>query len=415
MPTLTSIQQRNKIISYGLLLVAPFFSSLLAIRQWKTPYAKNRLIGVIVFIGMTALPEGDLEYYQAYYYYNANQSLETMWYNLVSLKEGKFYVGFLSFLFGLFFQHHTIYFGFLYFIFGYYLINFVFLVYEYNKGIVSTRWGGFLFVSFALFFSIRNSVNLAFYTGAIFILYYLAKSILLSNTKLLLPILLAPLFHFALAIIFLPIVLFLFLKSKTYVCIMLVLLSYAIPQTVVTGVFGDLASDNKDTLVENKYKGYASEDGMERLNKRYEEGALSGNFKLTLLNNIREIIFNYLLNISLVLLLFYHKKFAKDLTLLNLYNLILLLWSVSNVMLNISNGNRYQIFHLTLSVLFLILFYQSQIKSNFKKIYYAIVFPILFIFGIMNLYASNKFISTNFFVSNYFIEIIIPTTHEKSD
>ena len=31
-------------------------------------YAKNILIGVIVFIGMTAFPEGDLERYQNYYY-----------------------------------------------------------------------------------------------------------------------------------------------------------------------------------------------------------------------------------------------------------------------------------------------------------------------------------------------------------
>lgn len=415
MSSLTSIQNRNKIISYGLLLIAPFFSLLFALRQWKTPYAKNMLIGVIVFIGMTALPEGDLERYQAFYYYNANQSLETMWYNLISLKEGKFYIGLLSFLFGLIFQHHAVYFGFLYFIFGYYLVNFVFLVYDYNKRIFSTRWGGFLFITFALFFSIRSSVNLAFYTGAIFILYYLTKSLLQSNTKLLLPILLAPLFHFALAIVFLPIVLFLFLKSKTYVCLLLVLLSYAIPQTVVTGILGDLASDNKDTLVENKYKSYASEDGMERLNKRYAEGALSSNFKLTLLNNIREIIFTYLINVGLLLIFLFKKKLLNKDYLLHWYNFILLAWALANVMENISNGIRYQIFPMALGVAFFVVLFQNNFKTKLLQLYYILTFPILLIYGLMNLYASNKFISTNFFVSNYFVELIAPTTHEKSN
>lgn len=415
MSSLTSIQNRNKIISYGLLLIAPFFSLLLALRQWKTPYAKNMIIGVIVFLGMTALPVGDLERYQYYYYNNANLTFETMWYNLISIKEGKFYISLLSFLFGLIFQHHNVYFGFLYFIFGYYLVNFVYLVYDYNKGIVATRWGGFLFISFALFFSIKNSVNLAFYTGSIFIIYYLAKTFLQSNTKFLLPILLAPLFHFALAIVFLPIVLFLFLKSKTYACAILVILSYAAPQTTVITLLGDFSKGKEDTIIEDRYNNYASEDGKERLEKRYTEAALNANFKLSLLNNFKDIIFNYLLNIGLVLIFFYQKKYIKDTIILNLYNLILLYWALSNVMLSISNGSRYQIFHVTLTVLFLLLLHQNNIKSKFQKFYYALVFPVLFIFGIMNLYGSNQIIPTNFFVSNYFVELIAPTTHEKSN
>lgn len=404
---------RNKLFSYVLMLISPLLSFFIALREWKSSYAKSVFIGVIVFIGMTALPEGDLEHYQAFYYYNANQSLDTMWYNLISLKDGKFYISLLSFLFGLIFQHHTVYFGFLYFIFGYYLVNFVYLVYDYNKVIVATQWGGFLFISFALFFSIRNSLSLAFYTGAIFIIFYLTKAILQSNTKLLLPILLAPLFHFALAIVFIPIILFFFLKSKTYVCVVLVLISYLIPQTLVTGSLGDLANDANGTLVEKKYKSYASEDGSERLNERYAEGALNANFKLSLLNNIKDLIFNYLINIGLVLLFFFRKKFNKDTLLLNYYNLILLLWAVANIMLNVSNGVRYQIFPMVLSVAFFIFLFKNK-TTKLLSYYYILTFPILLLYGLMSLYASNKFISTNFFVSNYFIEIILPTNHEKS-
>jgi hypothetical protein len=414
--TSTYITKRNKFLSYILLLISPFFSLLLALRHWKLDYAKNILIGVIVFIGITALPEGDIERYQAYFYYNATQSFEVMWHNLITLQEGKFYIGISIFLFGLFFDHHNVYLGFLFFIFGYYLVNFVFLVYNKNQYLKKTKFTFFLFVTFALFFSIRNSLNLAFYTGAIYILYWITKSVFNDyNYRYLIPILFAPLFHFSLALIFIPIGLFLLLKSKTYVCVLLVMISYAIPQVAVTTILGNLASDNEGNLVEDKYESYASDGGMKRLEDRYEKGALNANFKLSLLNNIRAFIFDYLINIGLLIILFFYKKFKKDKLQLYLYNLILLLFAISNIMLNISNGNRFQIFHLTLTVVFFLLFYQNQIKSKIVKAYYMVVFPFLFIFGIMNLYASNKLISINFYVSNYFIEIIAPTTHEKSN
>lgn len=411
----TTISKRNKIISFGLLLISPLFSLVLALRNWKVNYAKNIFIGVIVFIGMTALPEGDLERYQEIYYYNLTQSFEVLWHDLISLKEGKFYISFFSYIFGLFFNHHNVYFGFLYFIFGYYLVNFVYFIYDNIKYLKKSKFGLFLFVSFALFFSIRNSLNLAFYTGAIYILYWLTKTLLKRNIKHLTPIFLAPLFHIALVLVFIPSGFYLILKSKTYLCILLALFSYAIPQVVVTNVLGSLAEDNENTLVESKYKSYASEKGMDYLNERYSKSASQANFKLSLLNNIQTFIFDYLINFGLLIIFFFYKKFKNNELQVYMYNLILLLFAMSNIMLNISNGGRFQIFHLTLSIVFFLLFYQNLIKNKVIKIYYFIIFPIIFIFGIMNLYATNKLISTNFLVSNFFIEIIAPTTNEKSN
>ena len=408
----TFISKRNEIYSYGLMLIYPFFSLLVALRYWKVNYAKNIFIGVIVFIGMTALPEGDLERYQAMYYENSSQSFESLLQNLISIKEGKFYIGLSSSIIGLAFDYHNIYFGFLYFIFGYFLVNFVFLVYEKNQNLKKSKFRLFLFLTFALFFSIRNSINLAFYTGAIFIIYWTTKAIFNSNTKYLIPIFLAPLFHFSLAMVFIPIALFLVLKSKTYVCVLLTLISFAIPQSAVTSVLGNFANDNENTLVESKYKNYASEKGMESLNQRYSEGAINSNFKLRLLDNIKTIIFDYLINIGLIIIFFSLEKFKKNKLQLNLYNLILLLFAMSNIMLNISNGNRFQIFYITLTIVFFLSFYQNKTKSKVVKVYYALVFPILFIFGIMNLYACNKLISSNFFISNYFIEILEHTNNE---
>ncbi len=403
------ILKRNRLIAYGLLMISPFLSFGIAVRNWKTDYAKNILIGVIVFIGMTAFPEGDLERYQNYYYYNASQSFEMMWHNLISLKEGKFYITFFSFLFGLIFQHHNIYMGFLFFLFGYYLVNFIFLIYNYDKSIVHQRIGFLIFISFALFFSLRNAVNLAFYTGAIYILYWIVKSILTQNNKFLIPLLLAPLFHFALTLVLIPVMLFVLLKSRTFICIALVVVSYMLPPSIVNNTLGDLANDNESTIIEDRYNNYASEKGIEYMNKRYEKGASNANFKLKLLNDIKNIIFDNVIYIGLFLFLIFFKRYKNNKLLIQFFNMILLFWAISNLMMNVSNGNRYQIFQITLGVVFFVLLYQTKIKNRIMNAYFFILFPLVFLYGLMNLYATNKMISTNFFVSNFFVEIISPS------
>lgn len=405
----------NRLISHSFILIAPFLTLLMGLTSFNVRFIKSSLIGAIVFIGVTALPEGDLEFYQTVYYKIADQPFNNLLQSFLNVKEAKFYISLSAFLVSLFFEHHSIYFGLLYFVFGYYLVNFIFIVFEYKVQILSSRWGKFIFIAFALFFSIRNSLNLAFYTGAIYSIYFMTKAVLNSEHKFLLPIILAPVFHFALAFIFIPILIFLFFKSKTIVCLTLVLITYLMPQNSVRGILGTLANENKGTIVESKYDSYVSEGGIERLNKRYSDGAKNSNFKLSLLNTLKEFIFNYLVNIGLVVLFFYRKVLLRDIVILKLYNLILILWAASNIMLNISNGNRFQIFHLTISVFFFIYLHYEKIKSDLLKIYFNITFPIIFFFGVMSLYASNKFVSTNFFTSNYFIQIFAPTKYEQSN
>ena len=89
--------------------------------------------------------------------------------------------------------------------------------------------------------------------------------------------------------------------------------------------------------------------------------------------------------------------------------MILLFWATSNLMMNVSNGNRYQIFQITLGVVFFVLLYQTKMKNRIMNTYFVILFPLVFLFGLMSLYATNKMISTNFFVSNFFVEIISPS------
>ena len=182
-----------------------------------------------------------------------------------------------------------------------------------------------------------------------------------------------------------------------------------LPPSIVNNTLGDLANDNESTIIEDRYNNYASEQGIEYMNKRYEKGASNANFKLKLLNDIKNIIFDNVIYIGLFLFLIFFKRYKNNKLLIQFFNMILLFWATSNLMMNVSNGNRYQIFQITLGVVFFVLLYQTKMKNRIMNAYFVILFPLVFLFGLMSLYATNKMISTNFFVSNFFVEIISPS------
>ena len=182
-----------------------------------------------------------------------------------------------------------------------------------------------------------------------------------------------------------------------------------LPPSIVNNTLGDLANDNESTIIEDRYNNYASEKGIEYMNKRYEKGASNANFKLKLLNDIQNIIFDNVIYIGLYLFLIFFKRYKKNKLIIQFFNMILLFWATFNLMMNVSNGNRYQIFQITLGVVFFVLLYQTKMKNRIMNTYFVILFPLVFLFGLMSLYASNKMISTNFFVSNFFVEIISPS------
>jgi hypothetical protein len=120
------------------------------------------------------------------------------------------------------------------------------------------------------------------------------------------------------------------------------------------------------------------------MNKRYEKGASNANFKLKLLNDIKNIIFDNVIYIGLFLFLIFFKRYKNNKLLIQFFNMILLFWAISNLMMNVSNGNRYQIFQITLGVVFFVLLYQTKMKNRIMNTYFVILFPLVFLFGLMS-------------------------------
>ncbi len=397
----------NKILFFIFMLFSPVTSLVVALLNWKKDFAKLLFLGLFFFMGMTALPEGDLASYQQNYYIITRSSFLEIWKNFIFLKDGKFFYSLFSFLFGIFFKQHNLYFGFLFFVYGFYLINLIYLVYSSTIKLSSSYFGKLLFLSFTLFFSVRYIINLAFYTGSVFILYWFIKSYLTSNTKNLFPILLAPIFHISLLYLIIPIVLFLIFRLKIHICLFILLISFYVPRSLVVEYLSIFVSDQKNNVLKEKYIYYAEDNAYERIELNYEETRKYFNNKLLFLNNFKDFLFNYLINFCLLLLLFDYRNLRSNKKYLLLYNFIIILYASSNIILNVSNGVRFRIFHLTMSLFFFLLLYQFETYNKLMRVCLSLLIPVLLLYGIMNLYASNKFISLDFYFSNFFIELFL--------
>jgi predicted membrane protein len=91
-----------------------------------------------------------------------------------------------------------------------------------------------------------------------------------------------------------------------------------------------------------------------------------------------------------------------------LFHIVLLFWGVSNLMLNISQGERFLVLFSFMAIgLFFTVYVTTKDlarKTIFGKFLYFFV-PLLFIFGLMAAYSSNEMFIAPFFISNFFIEI----------
>lgn len=395
------------IISY---LIYPFAGVLYSLFNFENKTARNLLVYFgFAFLGFIALEEGDLERYASNYYLKQHTSFIELINDLFSLNSGKFIVDIIATLTS-FINNHHFYFAFLYIIFGFYLLNtirvFIIKPFRYNS-----FYGKIFILSFLLYFTIRSSINFAFYCGAIFYLYYLTKYIFLNeNKKYLLLSCLAPLFHIGLAPLLIANLFFYGFRKNSYPLIIFVMLSFGVSQIQVISVVGTLLTEQVDSsMLDSKYRSYASEAGQERLNKRYEEGSQNYNIKLKILNLTRELIQYILLPLSIILIWFKRKNLLKDKVALLLFNAALATWIISNLMLNISQGERFLVVHTFLILGLCVYLYQTIKLPLFIRRYFFMMTPFLLIYGIGSLYASNKLISASFFVSNFFIEFFSNT------
>lgn len=403
------MSSNQSIYRYLLFLVSPFVSLLLLIDYQIIRKSKWVFILIFGYIGFIALPTGDLEFYQLQYYSQADQSLFKLLMEFLQLKSGKFYTEISAIIFSWFFATHHFYFSFLFAVFGYFLFSLIELILYQLPNIQKGIKSGLFIVLIFLFFSLRNTLSLPFYTGVLFTLLTLYKSIYLKKNHYLLFLILAPLFHFALVFVWLPVILFLLFKNNRLICLSVWIISVVIPNTLVSNQLGTFAQNGKGTLIEIKYRTYASEQGINSLNKRYSQGAEAANYKLSILNNTKVFIFNWLLPILVLSYSIWRLRRKEDFIYEQLLNLAILFIAFSNLIASVSNGERFQIFYASTVVFCILPFIFFKEKNRLFNSFAALVVFGGLLLSTMNLYACNEFIPERFFYSNLLFELFFQT------
>lgn len=402
------MDKQSKTYLFLLYLIWPFSTLYLAVKFFDFKFGKRLFILLYGFLGFTALSFGDLDRYEREFYLKKGLNFTSAFDTLFSLQENKFYNSLLSIFSGLFFETHHCYFAILFMVYGFFLIQ-ILDVFKAEKITKLTLFGLLFFLSILMWFLIRPLPNLAFYTGGLFVIYNLVYYFKTKNKKYLLFIFLAPLFHIGLTIfIILPFLLLIF-KNKVWFYVLFVIFTYGLGQSSVVGVIGNLAESNSGTVLETKYNAYASEDGQEHMEKRYEESSLKYNDKLKILLYLQNLINYVLVPLGLLILFFRRKQLLRSTELLLFYNIVLSCWGISNLMLNISQGERFVILFSFIAVglfFYVYLNIRKEFLTRYFNLFIVVFVPALFVYAFMALIASHFMISREFFVSNLIVEII---------
>ncbi len=402
------MDKQSKAYLLLLYLILPFSTIYLAIRFFDYKFGRRMVILLYGFLGFTALSFGDLDRYEREFYLKKTVSFSSAIETLVSLQDGKFYNSFLSIFSGIFFQTHHYYFAILFMVYGFFLVNTL----DVFKAIRLTKLNNFgliFFLGMFMYFLIRPIPNLAFYTGGLFVVYNLANYYKTRAKKYLFFIFFVPLFHIGLTIfVILPIMLLVF-KNRVWFYVLFVIFSLGLGQSNVVGVLGNLADSNSGTVLESKYNAYASEEGQESLEKRYAENGEKYNGKLKLSLHIQPPICSSPIPLGMIILFLHRTHLLIASEILPLYNMALACWGVSNLMLKISQGERFLfLFSFVAIGLFFIVYVKTRITlmSRAFNLFLKIFVPALFVYALMGLIASHFMISPEFFVSNLIVEII---------
>lgn len=396
----------NKNIRYYLaFLIWPFGTLLYALKNYREPISRILFVLAISFLGFTTKSFGDLERYEEWFYIYRGQNIQDLIISYLNFQVSDIYTKTISILTGLIFNTHHFYFAVLYGIYAY-LLSGVILKFARLLPRKINHTTLLLLIGFALFYSIRSIISVRFYTGGLFYLFMMLNYIFTKKNKYLIFSLFTPLFHFGLSLLLLVSPLLLLLRKKYWLTLGIVIFSLAIGQSSVVNFIEKIAESNEETFIESSYKSYAADEGRSRLEERYRQGAIDANWKLTALNKTRDFLWYYI--VAGILIVFIERKkllIFKQFS--DIFILVMLILSASNIMLNISNGNRYIFIYLFLAFgLFLLIYARRNVSKIFRFYIYGLI-PLALAYGAMSLYASNEMFSFMFFITNYPIAIFL--------
>lgn len=392
-------------VPYALIfLLSPLLSFSLSIRHFRSKWFRYVIAFLVAFLGFTSTNEGDLEAYKDWFY-ERDTHIESVVEKWINLESSEFYVDSLEYVVGIVFDNHRFYFAFLFGIFGFLLASILYEIYSLLPQKLALT-ALFFLIGVALYYSIRSTLSMRFYTGSLFYLLMIIRYIKTEKVRYLFLSCLAPFFHIGLAVVILSVPVFFLLSNNHTAGMVLVILTFFVSQTEFTSLIEKQTRQLEYVAVESRVHNYVSEEGREYMANRYAKGASRANWKLNLLNLVREIVWQ-VINFGIVLVYLLRKKLLLDRRQHILFSVILIFWSISNVMLNVSNGDRYIIIYTFLTLALFLIIYANQIVPWAFEWYIRAITPLVAAYGIMLLYAANPLFTANFFLSNFFYEFIL--------
>lgn len=398
---MTNQYKAFSIISY---IIWPFSAVLIGLKNFDSAFGRKLLVAAFAFLGYVADDNGDLEYYASMYYEASDSGLNHLFDQLFTLQSGKFFTDFTALIFSIFDNHH-IYFAFLFGLFGYFLIN-VINFFRININLKSQIPILIGFIAFALFYSILTIYNYAFYMGGIYFLYFLIRLIFSENKKkYYIFILLTPLFHIGLVPVLLIPIFYSIFKQRTKLYLILLISSYILSQSFLIEKLESYIVGS-DTVIESKFRSYASDSGRERLETRYEQGYMAGNFNYKISRSARYWANNIGIPVLLLFLFANRKTIKEDKDGLDLFNLGLACLSITNLMLNVSQGERFYFFS---GFMILATYSYCVQKKNYNSLKYRfllfISLPLVLLSNLVNLIIAKNYMSLGFLFSNFLLKL----------
>ncbi|MCX7548861.1 EpsG family protein [Xanthomarina sp. F1114] len=399
------MNNQTKGFSIILYLIWPISAIFIGLRNFDCRFGRNLLVASFTFLGYTADDTGDLERYASQYYEASNNKLDYILDLFLNLQIGKFFNDFSAIIFSIFDNHH-IYFAFLFGVFGYFLVNAINLlrINISSKSKLPVLVG---FIAFASFYSILTIFNYAFYMGGIYFLYFLLKIIFSNHNKRKYYILicLAPLFHIGLIPALLVPFFYAIFKQRTLFYILLLVVSTSLSQSFLVNKVESGLVDS-DNILDDKFRSYGSEAGRERLEDRYAGGYESGNFNYRISRDSKKWANTIGIPLLLLFLFINRKKLKEDKESLDLFNVSIACLSITSLMLNISQGERFY----NISGFMVIAAYAYYIQKmsynslKFRSLLFISV-PLIIFANILSFIMAKNFISPDFYLSNYPIKL----------
>ena len=393
------MNSQSKGYAIVLYLIWPFSALGIGLKNFDSNFGRNLLIALFAFLGFTAIDAGDLEHYAARYYELRNFSFSELINLLLKFNVNRLFTDITAVVFSIFNNHH-IYFAFLFGLFGYMLIHSLNILRlqvlkKSNKIIL------ICFFTFATFYSIAAIFNLAFFTGGIYFLLIILKYIFYGEKKkYLILLLLTPIFHFGLTILLLIPVFYYLFKQRTNIYLIILLVFTSIPQSFITN-FIESNLVKEDTVLEDRFNAYASDEGLEHMSARYKEQYDKGNSNDRILVDTRNLAHKFAVPILLLFLYANVRKVNNDKILLNLLNFSIAFAAITQLMLNISQGERFYLISGFITLSLLVYWVQRYEFRNFT--FTPLLFisiPLILLYNLVSLIISKDFISLDFILSN---------------